>query len=164
MALTVEDATGLAGADSYASLAEFNAFLLENAIATTADDATKEAWLREATRYHDGAYDYPSAVLRATQALRLPLAQDVVTADGREWSGIPAKLKTAVCVLAAEARNGSLTVNQAAQRKTKSKIDVIESEFEFDPADRRRVFQEADDLVQQLGGWKRNNVLAVGRS
>lgn len=164
MALTVEDATGLAAADSYASLAEFNAFLLDNAISTTAVDATKEAWLREATRYHDGAYDYPAAVLRATQALRLPLALDVITADGREWSGIPSKLKTAICILAAEARNGALTVNQAARRKTKSKVDVIESEFEYDPVDRRRVFQEADDLVVQLGGWKRDSALAVSRA
>lgn len=164
MALTVEGGTGLSDADSLASLAEFETFLSDNAISATATDAQKEAWLREATRYHEATYDYPAPVLNSTQALRLPLNQVITTADGRTWDGVPAKLKEAICLLAAEARNGPLVVNLAAKRKVKSKTDVIESEFVYDDADRRRVFLAADDLVRQLGGWKTSGITQVSRA
>lgn len=161
--LSVEDGTGLEVADSYVSRSELEQFLAENYITVDVSDERKDAVLREATRYHEAVYDYPYRCLSKVQALRVPLSHSINTADGREWSGIPAKLKDAICLLAVEALNGPLVVNQAAKRKVRSKVDVVESQFEYDAAERNRVFLACDALVRQLGGHKRSSSLQLVR-
>src|SRR5215216_1766526 len=57
MALTVEDGTGLAGADAYISLAEFRAFRIKHYVpADSVPDDELEQAVRRGTRYLDGRF------------------------------------------------------------------------------------------------------------
>lgn len=74
MALTVEDGTGLANADSYVSVADATAYhaAMGNAAWAALDTDEKEWALRRATQYIDVRYNYRGSPLRSTQALAWP--------------------------------------------------------------------------------------------
>jgi hypothetical protein len=106
MALTIEDGTGVAGADSYVTLAEVVAFLTayEPASALTAwsalSTAEQERHCRRATQYLDLAYGprFLGRRVEEDQALAFP-REGIVTDDGFEIDSdtIPASLKSACC-------------------------------------------------------------------
>lgn len=74
MPLTVEDGTGLATADSYASRAEADAYHAArgNAAWAAASTAARDAALRRATQYLDTRYRWVGNRLTLTQALEWP--------------------------------------------------------------------------------------------
>ena len=165
MALTVEDGTGLAASDSYVSLADFNTFLTNRNITTTATDAAKEAVLREATSHIDANYAFPSTRLTTTQALAWPRF-DTWYIDGKLIDGIPAKLKEAVCLLANEALSGSLAPidDTSAIKRKRDKVDVIEEEVEYAGAKGVRKFVAVDRLMAQIGGTNKGSSVSLVRS
>ena len=165
MALTVEDGTGLAAADSAVSLAAFDQFITDRNLTTTATDAAKEAWLREATSYETANYAYPSIVKVETQALNFPRLENYYI-GGRLITGLPEKWKEAVMLLAWEARNGSLAPmdDTSAIKRIREKVDVIEEETEYAGAKGARKFIAVDRLLAQIGGNNRGGSVSLVRS
>jgi hypothetical protein len=165
MALTPEDGTGLSDADAAVSLSEFNQFLTDRNLTTTATDAAKEAWIREATSDADARYAFPSYPLKETQALSFPRAETYYV-NGKLITGLPAKWKEAVMLLAWEARNGSLEPMDDTSRivRKREKVDVIEEETEYAGTKGSRRFVAADRLLAQVGGQRRGGGMRVVRA
>ncbi|MGB0972784.1 MAG: DnaT-like ssDNA-binding protein, partial [Mycobacterium sp.] len=109
MALTVEDGTGLAAAESYASAAEAIAYLDAHAasgssnVFTAASTPDQEIALRAATDYLDGNYSSRWLGYRANQVQALDWPRsDVTDIDGYAIASttVPQRLKDATAELA----------------------------------------------------------------
>ncbi|MDP6699586.1 MAG: hypothetical protein QGH25_08050, partial [Candidatus Latescibacteria bacterium] len=105
MALTVEDGTGLAAAESYVSVAAADTYHTENtdddADWTGADTAAKEAALRQATVWLDSEFTWKGAIKREAQALGWPRTGATDFEDRAvDEDSIPAKLEDACAHLA----------------------------------------------------------------
>lgn len=108
MTLIVEDGTGLANADAYASLSTVDAYATARGLsAWTGADAIKEAAIREATVYLDASYDWTGAILKTTQALAWPRS-GAIDREGRVITGLPRRLVEACCELAVMKLSGAL--------------------------------------------------------
>lgn len=96
--MTAEDGTGLEGADSYATVAEADAYHLArgNSAWAAALTAAKEAALVRGTAYVDGCFSWPGLRYSASQGLAWP-RDDAFDADGLELDGVPARVKNAAC-------------------------------------------------------------------
>lgn len=103
MALTVEDGTGLADAESYVSVADCEAYCTARGLTfSTGATPDKEAALRRATSYIDGAYRARFIGWRTNgraQALAWPRrdAFDVATGEYLVSDEIPPELVAATC-------------------------------------------------------------------
>ena len=118
--LIVEDGSQVAGAESYASVADATAYFAARANATwaaLASDAVREAALRNACDYIEAMYGtrWKGERVATTQALSWP--RDGVVVDGVELStaAIPAALMRANIELALKASSGELLSDQGAQ-------------------------------------------------
>ncbi|PWJ88363.1 hypothetical protein C8D77_11185 [Mesorhizobium loti] len=99
MALVVEDGTGLAGANSYVSVADFEAYLDSRATALPSGD--EEGALIRATDFIDGEYRlrFPGKrLLGRTQALEWP-RKEAVDQFGEDIDDdeVPVEIKNATC-------------------------------------------------------------------
>lgn len=130
MALTV-------GTDAYISLADANTYWLnrDNATWAAASDADKEAAIREATQYLDGAYnwigDHPGG---SSQLLGWPRNNAVISSGNRRGvylTGIPQAVEDACAELALEALSGRLrpAADHGGAIK-REKVDIIETEYQ----------------------------------
>ena len=98
MSLIVEDGTGLATAQSYASAADATTYHTAHGnSAWTGTDAVKEAALVRATAWLDDAFYFrwPCVKLLNTQALEFPRLA-AVDVDGYALDPVPASLKIAL--------------------------------------------------------------------
>ena len=100
MAIVVEDGTGLAAANSYASIAEANAYFLDRANAAwdAAEDDARSAALIRATTAIDGVYGsrWPGFRCMELQGLDWP-RYEAWDRDGYPLTGLPKKVKEATC-------------------------------------------------------------------
>lgn len=165
MALITEDGTGLVSAESYVSLADFDAFLVKRNLTTTSADAAKEAALREASSFIDQNYTFPLIPLRANQALAFPRS-GTYQIEGRDIAGLPTRLVEAVCTLANEALAGALEpIDDSSQiKRVKEKVDVIETETEYAGQKGSRKFIVISRLMTLIGGRRRGRVIELTRS
>ena len=124
MTLTVEDGTGLAGADSLVSVAIADAYHTAMGNTTwTGTDAAKEIALRRATQYIDNRYTYRGTKLTSTQALAWPR---VGYEDGYTVEAWPvANLKAACCEAALRALSDTLQTDVAADQVTEETVGPI---------------------------------------
>lgn len=139
MALTVEDGTGLANADSFVSLADAEThFTAVGSVLWTGEDADKEAALRRASSYLSSAFKFVGSPTNGrTQALCYPRTGvsdrngDVIASDEVPREIVQATLWAAEAELQTP---GVLTPTVTPGRVVqKEKIDVIEQAF-FSPA------------------------------
>ncbi len=119
MSLIVEDGSGLADAESYASLSRADAHhdAFGNPAWADAAAADKEAALRRATRYLDGAYRQRLRGRRKTagQALEWPRVGDAAV---ERDTGLPRGLVQAAAELALRALSGDLAPDQQPDSST----------------------------------------------
>lgn len=103
MALTLEDGTGVANADSFVSLAEVRAFASSRAKSVSATDATLEAQVRAA---HDWLvsqeHKFQGYRTHDTQTLPFPRCGLALFGRSVDSQTIPQALKNAVCQLVVE--------------------------------------------------------------
>lgn len=156
MALTVENGTGLANAESYISVADANSYhnLRGNTTWLTISTQEAEEALRRATDYMQQVYAglWYGYKTTDTQALDWP-RQDVPkldTAYGNYYLNnvIPQELKNACAELAFRAARGELLadIGQAVKRE---KIDALEVEYsEFSPQSKR--YPAIDSLLSKF--------------
>jgi hypothetical protein len=111
--LTVEDGTGLANADAYVSLATAATYASARAWTdwAAAADATKEAAIREATVYLDTSYQWRGSIISTAQALAWP-REGVTDAEGRDITGVPARVRDACCELARQQLGAALVTSR----------------------------------------------------
>lgn len=122
MAITVEDGTGIAGAVSYLSVADFRALAAARGTTVPAADADCEKLLVKSTDYLE---------------LNTYIGDQESTAQGLQWPRlncdydgvIPPNLKRAQYLLAVEAQNGALSPAVRPGEYKRTKVDVIYVEY-----------------------------------
>ncbi|SAI43017.1 Uncharacterised protein [Bordetella trematum] len=113
--LIVEDGTGKPDAESYASVAQCQAYAAGHGLDFSGDDSVLEAALRNAALYLDGEYTFKGSRLTGAQALEWPRTAA---------QGVPREVVNACCELAVRAklrplwRDVSSTTIGAAVEKT----------------------------------------------
>lgn len=143
MALTVETGAGVAGADSYDTVANISAYWEKRqhiAIGrtwTAATDPEKEGAAREATAYLDARYGgrYRGTKKSATQGLLWPRlgddGGDVLDPDGFALAAVPVQLKAALAEIAARAVSGALSPDIPIEGRIKThKVGDVQVTFD----------------------------------
>jgi len=150
--LVVETGGGLSNAESYASVADLDACAVAHGSPATwsaAGAEAKEAALRYATAWLDGRYEWDGSILSTAQALGWPRS-GASDPDGRELSGIPARLVRLTCQAALyhleESLAAPLPRGGAVKRE---KVGPLEVEY-ADGAPASRGFHYLDDLADPL--------------
>lgn len=123
MALLVEDGTGVVGAESYVSVADFTTWATKRGYTLPSGEVNVEALLRKGADFIERK-QFLGVVEFTDQGLAFPrLIED---AYGVATStGIPKNLVTAQMMLAMESMNGPLTAAARANKYTATKIDAI---------------------------------------
>jgi hypothetical protein len=168
MALLVEDGTGLAGAESYASVADATAYHAARgnaAWAALASDTIREQNLRKATDYMVQVYRlrWKGWRVSVTQALDWPRseveradyaalqANGLTTISGDYYypaDEVPAEVEKACFELALAAIAGDLNPD-IGRRTIREKVDVIEVEYDrFSPL--VKVYRDVDGWLSPL--------------
>lgn len=159
MALTVEDGSGLPGADSLVSLAGCRSFMLgrddsfEDFVVASVSE--QERYLREATAYLSGK-NFRGSRATATQSLPWPRV-GASYRNGPVFAKdfIPQAVKDAVCLLAGhaarEAKQGLSILNPSARggMVKREKIGDIEQEY-FEGAPSQTVYSDVEVLLYGL--------------
>lgn len=132
MALVVEDGSGVAGANSYATLAQAHAYAADRGV-TLGDDAAITAQLINATDYLE-SFDYIGSPVSFTQSLSWPRINVIFDPDNPFPSNeIPPQLVAANCQLVIEQANGIViqpSVDHASGGFiTQEKVDVLEVRY-----------------------------------
>jgi hypothetical protein len=152
MALIVEDGTGLLDAESYASVAEADAYHAARGNTAWANVAEKEAMLRRATDYMTQAYRMRWAGDRVydAQALDWPRAWVPITSRSYAFSYlsqtlVPIEVKRACMELALIAASGDL--NAPLDRTTvREQVGEIAVEYDTSAPEYRR-FRGVDMML-----------------
>jgi hypothetical protein len=125
MALTVEDGTGLATADSYVSLVDALAYhaAMGNTAWAASTDAAREIALRRAAQYLDTEYRYRGTRYNATQALEWPRVE---YEDGIRPEAWPvAAVEQAACEAALRALTNTLRSDVSMDQITEETVGPI---------------------------------------
>lgn len=166
MPLVVETGAGVAGADAYVEVAFADTYHADRSNATwaAATQPEKEAAIRVATQYIDGAYyaRWKGSIINVLQARQWPRwgvqlehTRSVSSAqyDGGFLPGlfpsniIPEQLKQAVCELALRALSGPLAADlKRGGRVASVKVGPIETSYEAG-APAATVYQTVDQLL-----------------
>lgn len=151
MTLVVEDGTGVAGADSYISLADattYHANMANAAWAAVADDPTREALLRQATQYLTSLYRLRWAGVRRTSAQTLDWPRyDVAMPDAPMGYGslpafypydkVPDEVRHACAELALRAIDAPL-LGDLTQNILSEKVEGITTQYDPNSPQYRR--------------------------
>ena len=148
--------TIVVGTDTYLSVTDANTYWSNrgNADWSAASTTAKEAALREATQYVDGAFDFIGNQI-IENVLAWPRAGVVIeTGNFRgiayDSDTIPPQVKNAVAELALEALTARLAPSQARGGAVKrEKVDVIEVEY-MDFAPSGKVYSFAAMILKPL--------------
>jgi len=131
MPLTIEDGSGVAGANSYADVAEARAYASARGLTLTADNTKVEQALVLACDKLE-TYRYKGTKTDAGQGLLWPRS-NVYLEDAEEplaGDSIPDKIKQAQCQLAIESANGTDLLPTGTGREViRTKVDVIETQY-----------------------------------
>ena len=165
MALTVEDGTGVASAESYCTLAFATAYWgarTQAALYTTwnaSTDPKREGALREACAYIDATWGPRfRGVRRGTvQGLLFPRT-DAIDDAGYPLPGLPAELKAAAAELAARALSATLFTDVKAGGGAIKRVKAGSVEVEYDSLKTvEKTYPAIDRMLSPLcvaaGGW-----------
>ena len=172
MTLTVETGAGIAGADSYISLVDANAYWINQSHRTlaatwdAADDENKEGALREASAYIDATYGarFKGIPKGDVQGLLWPRSEAFDEA-GYPMPDLPRPLATAAAELAARALSAPLAADFEATsgeiKRTTAKVGPLEETTEYfegssggaDPASYGMIDGILNRLLSPSGAW-----------
>ncbi len=157
MALTLskEDGTGMAGANSYASVADGDAYFEGHLYAsawTAATSDTKAAALVMATRLVDSQFQFNGYRAHETQALQWPrgdLEDD--KGENLDEDTIPVRLKNATAELACYLIESDTTAALASEGIASLSIGSIKMDFNTGSPPQRKVIPDA--VLQMVSIW-----------
>jgi len=170
MALTVEDGTGLAAAESYISEADADTYFGERGSPTAwtgLASAAKESALRYATEWLDGQFDWVGTVVNFStpQALGWP-RNNASDHEARTLAStsVPARVEDATCEVALAHAGTALNATQArGGQVVREKVGSIEVEYQPGaPAE-----ESLPHVVRMLRGYgtpKSSGLIDVERS
>lgn len=135
MALIVEDGTGVAGANGYITVAELDDYWSCRNVTLSQTVPEKEAAIIIATQYVDLNNSWKGSIVFGDQPLDWPRV-GVVDDEGRPIASmtIPNQLKNAVAEYAKRQLTADIqpdVTDEGALKKVKKKVDVIETEKEY---------------------------------
>lgn len=149
MALTVEDGSGVTGAESYISLADADTYLAARGFTAWASlsEGDKEAALRNATEYMEGRYVWKGERVADGQALSWP--RECVYAYGYLVASdeVPGKVSYACAKLALKASAGELLPDAGAQVKQET-VGPISVTY-ADGARQATVYKDVDAMLSE---------------
>lgn len=128
--ITVEDGSGVAGANSYVDLATARAYAEQRGRTLPSDDEQAKALIIRSTDYLESFRGkYKGVKTNASNALQWP--RKCVVIDGEDWpdDAIPSELISAQCALIIEANSIELMPTQSGQFVIREKVGVIETEY-----------------------------------
>lgn len=153
MALVIETGAIVAGAESYVTVAECDAYhTARGNTAWTGTDAVKEAALRKAAAYLDGHYcsRFKGAKYKPIdQAMQWPRIGVLIDGHSLDTDTIPQRLKDAQCELALIAMGSDLAPNVSAGVK-REKVDVLETEYFAGTPAGTTVYTAVNNLLSDL--------------
>lgn len=151
MALTTTP--GDASADSYASLAEADAYHLARGRESAwvdLDAEEKEPALRKATTYLDAKYSWKGDRVGSTQALGWPRYGVVFDGFTLASDAIPARLRDACCELALRALTEDLFSDVSAQHVESVKVGPIERKLSAPANGSQKRYPMVDAMLRDL--------------
>lgn len=128
MALVIEDGTGVAGANSYITVAEAREYADLRSLFLPVSDAEVEALIIKAFDYLE-SLDYKGEHANPPQAAEFPRRNLYIQGILFSETSIPYKLKQAQCHLTFEANSTDLLPTGDGREVVKEKVDVIEVEY-----------------------------------
>lgn len=161
MSLIVETGAAIAGAESYASVADIDTYWTNrpnrslSPVWAAATTAQKEGAARDATAYLDATYGehYRGQRRGYLQGLLWPRT-NTEDSDGLPLPDLPPQLVSAVCELAARALSGPLAADldrAGMVTRVREKVDVIEKETEWAAgAPARTAYGHVDGMMAPL--------------
>lgn len=150
--LTVEDGTGIEGADAYVEVADVDAYAT-NYGKTSWDglsNSVKELHIRRASQFADNKYPLPGTPLKAEQGLFFPVGE--LWVRGHRMTGVPRQMKDAVCELATISVVTDLQDSVSARTYTYRKVKVgdVEKTERFETDQRQNIFYSVEMLLTPL--------------
>ena len=135
MAFIVEDGSVVPGANAYMTVAELDAYWAGRNVTLSQTDPEKEAAIVIATQYVDLNKSWKGSICVSDQSLDWPRT-GVMDDEGRVIPSftIPDQLKNAVAEYAKRQLSADLqpdVTDEGALKKVKKKVDVIETETEY---------------------------------
>lgn len=170
MAIVVEDGSVVAGANSYASVAQLEAYADLRGITLPVETVEKERLLIRAMDYLEGRlYDYPGTRVSPTQPLPWPRSYAYVEGVYIDHLTIPAVLIEAQLDIAANSVGLNLMGVQAPQSKgavTQETVGPVSVSYAApDPGARTMpFFPRADVLLARLMGYSGYRPLSVRKA
>lgn len=166
MTLIVETGTGDAAAESYASVADTDAFLYARGLTLWAEVTTsdKEAALRRATDYMVQTYRQRWAGTRVSTTQALDWPRDMVPQDDGSDAqylannGVPLPVKAACMLLAFKAAAGDLAPDLEPQQVQSETVGPISTTY-FAGAAREIRYPSIERLLSSLMGGRTGLVL-----
>lgn len=135
MALTVEDGTGVAGANSYVTLAEARSYATDRGLSLPADDAALSVLLVKAWEYIDmeprGLYKGDKTYLTPETA-KWPRTGVIVDRVEYDAAVVPGAIKKAQIQAAVDIQTTDPTPVLAGNQIKREKVDVLETEYAID--------------------------------
>lgn len=126
MALTIEDGSIVSGAESYATVAELDAYCTNHGLTLSGSDAAKEALLRRAVQYLEDQ-NWKGARVSAGQVLSWPRAGVYVHGlpDELDSDAVPAPIVAAQCQLAYDQAQADLLPSGAGRETLSETVGPI---------------------------------------
>lgn len=153
MAFTVEDGSGLAGSNSYASVAEADAYFSDRGETSwTGSSLEKQSALVKATQFIDASYTFVGVIANNSQALAWP-RYDAWDKHDRAIAAnaVPAQVKQACFELALYSLSSALISNVTSEDRVKRvKAGSAEVEFEMGTKDVGNRFLMVDRLLGSI--------------
>lgn len=129
MALTIEDGSRVAGADSYASVEDLVAYAAKYGFTLPATEAEQEALLRRAALQME-LMRWKGVKVRAEQALAWPRYDVVVDFEVLPFTYIPARIQYGQLALACEIHADDLSPPELARGPVvREKVDAVEVQY-----------------------------------
>lgn len=152
MALTIEDGSGVAGANSYIDVAAARTYAVARGLALPAADGDVEALLIKSMDFIE-AYrgDFQGLKTAATTPLQWP--RTGVTLDGYPLAedAIPQVLKDAQAQLAVDANAQDLMPTGAGREVVMERVDVVQVQYaESGNTNPQPIFTKAEALLKPL--------------
>jgi hypothetical protein len=154
MAITItqEDGSGVATANSYITLAEYEAYLVDRGLTDSRDDEPKKAAIISAKDWIESKEDrFTGTKAARANALCWPRVNAYAHGYVIDSDEIPSELKSAQCQLAYDSANNSLFAVGSGREVIRKKIDVLETEYaETGNGNVQKVFAKAEAFLRAL--------------
>jgi hypothetical protein len=152
MALEVETGAGSAIAESYASVADADAYFARLGVAAWAllTEPQKEAGLRRGAQYLETTFEFGGTRSSAVQALAFPRTGMRLHGFQVAPDSIPSRLVDANCELAMRAATGELFTDRDAQEVKSVTVGPISQTFKDSTTQGQVRFTIVDRLVKPL--------------